>query len=120
MDKKIILGGWSENELDEIFKLSNDANFITVNNSNLDNNIFDILEGNLNEKKGEQLYEKIIIFHKFSKEEVFEFIKKFKKLKLQSPIFAVVTQHSINWKLNYLLEHLIEEREFFRKRKKDQ
>ncbi len=120
MDKKIILGGWNDSELNKIFNLSNEVKYITVNNSNLNDTINEILSRNLTDNDGEQLYEKIVIFHMFTKEEVFDFIKKFKNLKLQYPIFAVVTEHSINWKLSYLLEHLIEEREYFRKRKKDQ
>lgn len=56
--------------------------------------------------------EKIILFNNLSDEELDRAIKAIKKSKDMKPIFAVITPTSIDWNFKYLLEHLLEEREW--------
>ncbi len=63
---------------------------------------------------------KIIIVNGFTEEELKEFLSWYRKNEnLPKSIFAVVTQHSIEWKLGDLLKELIREDEEMKKLKKD-
>ncbi len=63
---------------------------------------------------------KVVILNGFTKEELKEFLSWYKKNeKLPKAIFAVVTEHSIEWKVKELLEELIKEDEEMKKLKKD-
>lgn len=54
--------------------------------------------------------EKIVLFYNIPQKGIFFLIQKFKDADLPRPIFAVVTEHSINWPFSELAAHLIEER----------
>jgi hypothetical protein len=58
--------------------------------------------------------EKVIIFNNLSDNELDKAIKSLRSNLQTKPILAVVTPTSIDWTFADLLEHLIEEREFFR------
>jgi hypothetical protein len=58
--------------------------------------------------------EKVIIFNNLSDDELDRAIKSIRSNLQTKPILAVVTPTSIDWTFADLLEHLIEEREFFR------
>ncbi|MDP4091042.1 MAG: DUF3783 domain-containing protein [Bacillota bacterium] len=58
--------------------------------------------------------EKVMIFNNLSDNELDRAIKSIRSRMKTRPILAVVTPTSIDWTLADLLEHLIEEREFFR------
>lgn len=62
--------------------------------------------------------EKVIIFNNFSDNELENSIKELKGIFKPIPIMAVVTETSIDWSFEYLIEHLVEEREWYRKQKK--
>jgi hypothetical protein len=55
--------------------------------------------------------EKVILFHEVPQKGVMFLIKFFKQVDLPRPIYAMVTEHSINWPFHELLEHLMEERD---------
>ena len=76
--------------------------------------LLDIVDGKILETY-EKLpsQEKVILFNNFSDEELDKTIKILKKLFEKMPILAVVTDMSINWTFEYLLDHLIEERKWF-------
>jgi putative cell wall-binding protein len=59
--------------------------------------------------------EKVVLFNQCSDEEIKTTMRAIKACYSQKPIFAVVTPTSINWKFDYLLEHLMEERSRFEK-----
>lgn len=70
----------------------------------------DILHG---AREGEEAFacdEKIVLFYNIPQKGIFFLIQKFKDANLPKPIFAVVTEHSINWPFSTLAAHLIEER----------
>lgn len=62
--------------------------------------------------------EKVIIFNNLTDNELDRAIRAMRSSLEARPIFAVVTPTSIDWAFADLLEHLIEEREFYRNRQK--
>ncbi len=61
--------------------------------------------------------EKVILFNNFDDEELDNTINIITSSIKPMPILAVITENSIEWTFEYLLEHLIEEREWFKKHK---
>ncbi len=55
--------------------------------------------------------EKVILFYNIPPKGVFFLIDTFKKAGFPQTIYAVVTEHSIEWSFSKLLEHLISERD---------
>ncbi|MBC2580912.1 DUF3783 domain-containing protein [Clostridium sp. DJ247] len=60
--------------------------------------------------------EKVVLFNNFDDQELNDMIIGIREGFKIRPIIAVVTETSIDWSFEYLLEHLIEEREWHRKR----
>jgi hypothetical protein len=60
--------------------------------------------------------EKVLLFHAIPEKGVRFLIHSFRENGLPSPIYAVVTEHSIGWPFHELLEHLMEERNRMEKR----
>ena len=58
--------------------------------------------------------EKLILFNNFEDEELKKSINLIKSVIQPAPIFAIVTNTSIEWTFEHLLGHLIEEREWYR------
>lgn len=61
--------------------------------------------------------ESVILFNNFSDEELKETIRSIRQ-NIKGGILATVTPVSIEWKFNYLVEHLVEEREWYLKQQK--
>ncbi|WP_291650256.1 DUF3783 domain-containing protein [Clostridium sp.] len=61
--------------------------------------------------------ESVILFNNFSDEELKGTIRSIRQ-KIKGGILATVTPTSMEWKFNYLVEHLIEEREWYLKQQK--
>ena len=55
----------------------------------------------------------VVIFSNFPDEEL-QMMVSIAKVITENPIMAVVTETSKEWQFNYLVEHLIEEREWYR------
>jgi len=60
--------------------------------------------------------EKVLLFHAIPEKGVRFLIHTFRQKELPSPIYAVVTEHSIGWPFRELLKHLVEERNRMEKR----
>ncbi|MBU5453947.1 DUF3783 domain-containing protein [Caproiciproducens sp. MSJ-32] len=91
---------------------------IEVKKEMMEMTIRDILKGLRFETVNSKEYnESLILFNNFFDEELRELIRKIRE-NIKGGILATVTEHSIDWKLGYLLEHLIEEREWFLKQQK--
>lgn len=58
--------------------------------------------------------EKVILFNNFSDDELEKTIKSINLEFQKQPILAVITPTSINWTFGELINHLIEEREWFK------
>ncbi|GAB6168668.1 DUF3783 domain-containing protein [Clostridium carnis] len=80
--------------------------------------IKDILDGlkfqTINESP---IKEKVILFNNFTDIELQALIKNLRK-NIKGGILAVVTPTSSEWSFNYLIEHLVEEREWYLKQQK--
>lgn len=75
--------------------------------------ISDILEGLRFQTVNADLpKETVIIFNDFSDEEIKSTVRSIRQ-RFKGGIFAAVTPTSIEWKFSYLVEHLIEEREWY-------
>lgn len=58
---------------------------------------------------------KVVLFYNFSEIELNETFKKIKEAFINMPICAVVTDVSVNWTLEHLVKHLIEEKKWHEK-----
>jgi hypothetical protein len=61
--------------------------------------------------------EKLLLFNNYKDKELYELIDSIREVKSAGTILAAVTPTSINWTVHFLMQHLIEEREAFKKRK---
>lgn len=75
----------------------------------------DIIEGfNFEVLEKEMPEAKVILFNNFTDDELEKAIKAIRYELAEQPILAVITPTSIEWTLEALINHLIEEREWFR------
>ena len=68
------------------------------------------------ESNTELPHEKLLLFNNYKDKELYDQIDSIREIKSVDTILAAVTPTSINWTVSYLLEHLMEEREAYRKR----
>ena len=73
--------------------------------------LHEIIEGKPPAEEPFVSQEKVVLFHDVPQKGVMFLIKFFKQVDLPRPIYAMVTEHSINWPFHELLEHLVEERD---------
>ena len=120
-DKKILIFGLS---VEETEALSKDSLFSKINITNITNEmttmtIKDIVGGLKFEVYEEALpKERVVLFNNFTDDELDVAIKKVRTLLKPGAIMAVVTPTSIEWSFKYLLEHLVEEREWYKAQKR--
>lgn len=70
------------------------------------------------EAKGKSVelpHEKLLLFNNYKDKELYALIDSIKEIKSADTILAAVTPTSIDWTISFLLEHLMEEREAYRK-----
>lgn len=78
--------------------------------------IKDIIYGNMDNSISKNIPdEKVILFNNLTEEELNSSMQFIKNNIDRSPIFAMVTKTSAEWTFDYLIDHLIKEREWFRK-----
>ena len=73
--------------------------------------------------RGEQDFEcdeKLVLFYNIPNKGISFLIDLSKKRNLPQPIYAAVTEHSIHWPLNELMEELIAEREAFKQAQQEE
>ncbi len=110
----ILAYGLEQKDL-EVFKMSN-IEYKVITTKIFHDNIEDIIERSAKEEGDESLpKEKVILFNGFSDDELDKIIKLVRATIGRSPILAVVTDTSKKWTFGYLVEHLIEEREWYKK-----
>ena len=111
--KCILVYGLTDDELDKIQKRR--LKFKVVNEKNAGAKINDLLVNSNNEAPCNELPEdeKAIIFNGYNDKELRETIKFIRRF-IEGGVLAVVTEMSSTWNFNYLLEHLIEEREAYK------
>jgi hypothetical protein len=116
-DKMILVFGLS---IEEREALSKEAPGITnITNEMTAMTIKDIISGLKFEVYQEILpEERVILFNNFTDEELDKAIKAARALLKPGVIMAIVTPTSIEWTFKYLLEHLMEEREWYKAQKR--
>lgn len=92
-----------------IFRLSGISDVIILKNNNLNTTIKDILDNNLLEDSEEKINSRAIVFNNIESKKISSVSDNLKKLKVQRPLLATVTETSINWNLKNLLYNLQEE-----------
>lgn len=85
-----------------------DIEILTKSNSN--SIIKDIINNKLDYSEEEGLNQKSLIFNNIESIKVGSFIDNMKKFRISRPLIAFVTENNINWTLNTLVSHLLEER----------
>ncbi|MCA1926946.1 MAG: DUF3783 domain-containing protein [Calditerrivibrio sp.] len=107
MDNRLlIVGGFDEKELSVLIGFDNFSVKI-LHREDTDYILKDFI--NAESAAVSPLEIKVILFHNFNKEQIFDFINFYKSLGMARPIFAMVTQHSIEWKIKDLIYHLLQE-----------
>ena len=92
-----------------IFRLIGIRDVIILKNDNLNTTIKDILENNLLEDSEEKINSRAIIFNNIESRKISSVSDNLKRLKVQRPLMAAVTEISINWDLKNLIYNLQEE-----------
>lgn len=118
-NKIMLIYGFNEDEkanIEDIIKENKLPHYKIIEKNMVKMTIKNVLEGLKFEIYNSELpEEKAILFNNFSDEELDLAIKNFIDIGGVRPILAVITPTSIDWTFEYLLEHLIEEREWFKK-----
>lgn len=114
--KCILVYGLEENEIKKITQRY--GKVIKINKSMGNVKIKDLISGVEQTDKIEDMPdEKMIVFNNFSDGELKGAIKYIRTF-IRDGVLAITTPISCNWSLKYLLNHLIEEREWHREREK--
>ncbi|WP_027625409.1 DUF3783 domain-containing protein [Clostridium lundense] len=118
----MLIYGFSKKDIDKIDKLTKANNlprYILLEKSMANMTIRDILNGlNLRVFNNMDIPEdKVILFNNFTDKNLDKSITILRKNLKESPILAVVTPTSIEWTFKSLIEHLMEEREWFKSQK---
>ena len=109
----MILVNFNAKELAAIKTVSSFAGIrdrIAVTSKNGNTKIKDILDGNISDDNENTWSEKAIIFNNIPTNRVSGFLDGLKKMKIRRPLTAMVTEVSIDWKLDTLIYNLREER----------
>jgi len=118
-NKMMLIYGFNANEkdtLDNIIEKTKLPSCKVIDKSMTKMTVKNILEGlRLGIENITIPEEKVILFNNFSDYEMDVAINQIRNNMEPMPILAAVTPMSINWEFDILLEHLIEEREWFRK-----
>jgi hypothetical protein len=121
-NKMIIIFGLCEEEkeiLDKVIKQEGLPSYKVITKEMAAMTIKDIAAGLKFEVSDEKLpNERVVLFNNFTDEELDKGIRAVKTSLTPMPILAVVTPTSFDWTFKYLLEHLIEEREWFKAQKR--
>ncbi|NMF05395.1 DUF3783 domain-containing protein [Clostridium beijerinckii] len=116
-NKCILAYGLKEDEIKKIE--SQNIKVIEINNNMTLMTLEDIINGNKNENSYDemQLSEKALIFNGFKDEQLKVTIRYIRSF-IQGGVLAVSTAQNYKWTFKYLLEHLIEEREWYKEQQK--
>lgn len=116
-NKCILVYGLSNLELEQMKILK--YKIIEITPEMCQMTIKDILNGlQLTTLNVTPIKEKAIIYNNFSEKETKDAIKATRDV-VKSGVLAIVTPTSINWDVDYLINHLIEEREWYLKNRKE-
>lgn len=118
-EKLILAYGLTKEEEEKLNSVLSKQNILPckVIKKNMGNvTIKEVLENIKSEKSEIELpYEKLLLFNSYKDKELYDLIDSIRQIKSSNTILAAVTPTSIKWTVNYLMQHLIEEREAYRK-----
>lgn len=115
-NKCILVYGLSNDEIQSIDGLGHKVIEITPEMCQM--TVTDIVKGiNLSTVNINPIDEKVILYNNFPERELRSVINSTRE-KVKGGILAMITPTSTKWKINYLIEHLIEEREWHKKNRK--
>ncbi|MFW2491141.1 DUF3783 domain-containing protein [Clostridium chromiireducens] len=116
-NKCILAYGLDQEQIDKI--KGQNIKVIEVNNNMALMKIEDIINGNTNDNSYDELplNEKALIFNGFKDEQLKVTIRYIRGF-VQGGVLAISTPQNYKWTFSYLLEHLIEEREWFKEQQK--
>jgi len=121
-NKKMLIYGFDKNDIaliDELIIKNSVPNYVVIENSMISMKIKDILKGLKIDVFTEKSFsERVILFNNLSDKELNISIKEVSGVLNPRPILAVITPTSIEWDAAYLIEHLVEEREWFKSHNK--
>lgn len=117
-EKKILVYGLDAEEMAKMKK--SNIKILPVNETMLNMKVFDILaeKNEVSEPNDRFKGEKILVFNAVPDVQLKLLIDLTKRAIKKKPILAVVTETSIEWSFEQLIEHLIEEREWHKSNKK--
>lgn len=115
-NKSILVYGLTEEELEKLKKTA-DLRVIEITSKMSEVKIKDILKGVKGNSEKELHKEKLVLFNNYTSNELPRVIR-FIRNRVTGGILASVTPTNREWTLEYLLEHLIEEREWVEKNQK--
>lgn len=111
---RLLVWNYTEAEkdrLDEVLRRIGAPPAVTIEPGQGRMKLGDIIAGKSPEGEPFVCDEKVVLFHEVPHKGVRFLIDFFKQTDLPKPIYAVVTEHSIQWPFHELLEHLVEERD---------
>lgn len=116
-DSKILIYGYNEEEtkkIKELLNKNNMPNLLVANENMARMKICDILNGlEILTYDVKLPDEKLVLFNNVPDKKIDKGIQLIKNISDKKPIFAQVTPVSQNWSLKYLIEHMIEERQWY-------
>lgn len=116
-NSKVLIYGYNEEEIQKIKDLfeKNKMPDLLIANENMANmKVCDILNGfEILTYDVKLPDEKLVLFNNVSDKKIDKGIQLIKNISTKKPIFAQVTPVSQNWSLKYLIEHMIEERQWY-------
>lgn len=116
-NKCILVYGLSNVDLEYMKRLN--YRIIEITPEMCEMTLRDILSGlRLDIFNNSSLKEKVILYNNLTEIEMKEVIKDTRE-GIKDGILAVVTEQSINWKLNYLIKHLKNEKDWYSKVRKE-
>jgi hypothetical protein len=123
-NKKMLIYGFDKDEMaliDNLISKNSLPNYVVIQNSMMSMKIKDILKGiKIEIFSDKPIAERVILFNNLSDEELNISIKEISSVFNPRPVLAVITPTSIEWDVAYLIEHLVEEREWFKNRQKQE
>lgn len=97
-------------QIQNVARMTGIMDCILLSPCHSENTIKNILDGEITQIESNPIKEKALILNGISATRMSAFIEGLKKCRIKRPLIAVVTETSINWTLNELLEHLVGER----------
>ncbi|KEI03069.1 DUF3783 domain-containing protein [Clostridium botulinum] len=122
-NKKVLLVyGFNENEKKSLKKLvmENKIPSYKCINKEMATTSLEFILNDINKQiyEGELPEEKVVLFNNCKDKDITKAISSIKETFHQNTIFAMITETSIKWSFKDLLDHLIEEREWFKNNSK--